>query len=110
MAVQGGEAPRLDLCQALLVRDAAAAEQAFAALIVERGQELQKQKRAGLDADSLYLPFSRVYTEGLAWLALLDEARIGIAGELDYCPQAARAAVYAPFVPGPFPSEPLPGS
>jgi len=105
--LDGGESVRHDLCRHLLARSAAGCASSFAALLEERAAELEKAKRSVRSRDSLFRPFSAVYVEGLAWLALLDREGIPTEPEYTFCPSLARAASYAPFQASTFPSVPL---
>ena len=102
-ALQGDDSPRLDLLRALLDRDAEGAAKGFEALLEERDAKLARLKKQTASRDSLFKPFSAIYVEGLAWLALLERA--GLPTEPDYtcCPALARLKKYAPFQATTFP-------
>jgi hypothetical protein len=102
-AMQGDTSPRLALCRALLAGSTKGAAKAFAGLLADRTKYLAKAKRAS-GGDPLFRPFSEVYVEGLAWLALLEREGIALRGDYPYCPERARAKKYAPFEVTSFPS------
>lgn len=107
-ALQGDESPRLDLLRALLARDAGAAAKGFEALLEEREAKLAKMKKdSALSRDSLFKPFSAIYVEGLAWLALLERAGLPTEPEYTFCPSLARLKKYAPFQASTFPGQSL---
>ncbi len=106
-AAADGKGARLALCQALLAKDEPKALEAFAALIDERTAELEELKSSAASRDSLFAPFSAIYVEGLAWLALLEQAGFKTERDYVYCPSLARGERYAPFVPSTFPAVPL---
>ncbi|AKQ70486.1 hypothetical protein A176_007398 [Myxococcus hansupus] len=107
--LEGGTNPRLDLGRQLLARDAAGCAQAFADLIEERSAKLKKMKRESIYAtDSLFVPQSSIYLEGLAWLRILERAEIPTEPEYAFCPSLARQTRYAAFQVTTFPSVPLP--
>ncbi|QSQ21986.1 immunity 49 family protein [Pyxidicoccus parkwayensis] len=106
--LEGGPSPRFDLCRHLLARDIPGCTQAFADLLDERTAKLKKMKRESVAAsDELFVPQSAIYMEGLAWLALLEQAGIPTEPEYPMCPSLARQSKYAPFEVSTFPSVPL---
>jgi hypothetical protein len=106
--LEGGASPRFDLCRHLLARDSQGCTQAFADLLVERTAKLKKLQRESVSAsDELFVPQSAIYVEGLAWLALLEQAGLPTEPEYPMCPSLARRAKYAPFEVTTFPSVPL---
>jgi len=107
--LEGGANPRLDLGRHLLARDATGCSRAFTDLIDERDAKLKKMKRESIYAtDSLFVPQSSIYLEGLAWLRLLERAALPTEPEYPYCPSLARQTRYTPFEVTTFPSVPLP--
>jgi hypothetical protein len=107
-ALEGNESPRHNLCRHLLARNSDGCAEAFATLLEERREQLLKMKReSALSRDSLFQPFSAVFVEGLAWLALMERAGFPTDRDYMYCPSLARKTVYAPFEVTTFPSVPL---
>jgi hypothetical protein len=106
--LEGDKSPWFELCRYMLARDHAGCARAFASLLEERTHKLTKMKRESVYAtDSLFLPQSSIFVEGLAWLSLMERAGIPTEAEYPYCPSLARRVKYAPFEVTTFPSLPL---
>jgi len=106
-ALEGEETARFRLCASLLVPAGERAElalPAFEDLLQERRQEMQElREKSILATDDMFMPFSSVYVEGLAWLNLLERAGVTVGAEYAFCPSLARLKTYPPLPPEFFP-------
>jgi len=95
--LDGPPPPRLDCCEALLAREAAAFAAAFEDLIEARQAEIAKQQKMALAADLNFAPRSAIHVEGLALLRIAQA--LGFALEPDYplCPGLARLPAVKPW-------------
>jgi len=99
--------PRHRLCATLLAppdRQNGDALAAFADLIAARRAQMRDLAETSiLSTDELFVPFSSVYVEGLAWLQLLEGGGIVLDEEFAFCPALARDPRYPPVPAGLFP-------
>jgi hypothetical protein len=103
-ALDGDEPARFRLCRGLMVEDRDSTLAAFEDLLEDRRKELKTMSDTSILAtDGLFVPFSSVYVEGLAWLRLIERARMKTLTDYVYCPSLARAPSLAPFKPTTFP-------
>lgn len=95
-ALEGGSDVRLDICHALLERDADEFDAGLHTLMTERAEQAWALVERAVITDDPSTWFPHVSVEGLALLAFADH--IGLATKTDYpaCPQLARRA--SPFV------------
>jgi hypothetical protein len=108
--LEGAAQPRLDLCRVLLAPDPDSAEDAFHALLDQHTARIDAMKEDSSywdGSDSLLYPNVFVFTEGLAWLTLLERAGMAMTDEYRYCPSLARHVQAGPFAPTAFPFRPL---
>jgi hypothetical protein len=106
--LEGGPSQRLPICRALLARDQAAFDEAFAALLVARRAEVKKEAKTFQAEELTFHPESRVFVEGLALLELAT--RQGLTTLPEYpplCPSLARRQATKPFDQGYFPGQPI---
>jgi hypothetical protein len=103
-ALDGDEPARLQLCRALLAVNQELASDAFEQLLLDRKEQLDEMRATSILAtDDLFLPFSAVYVEGLAWLRLLERAGLRTSTEYPLCPSLARSEQRTPYVSLGFP-------
>jgi hypothetical protein len=103
-ALDGDEPASFRLCNGLCTADEEQSLAAFADLIDDRRKKLDQMRQTSLLAtDDLFVPFSSVYVEGLAWLRLLERAGVHTLVDYMFCPALARAQTYAPYTPNGFP-------
>jgi len=104
-SLEGEETVRFRLCASLLApvqERTGLALPAFEELLQARRKELQEmRKKSILATDDMFVPFSSVYVEGLAWLNLLEGAGITVGSEYAFCPSLARVKSY-PSLPAEF--------
>jgi hypothetical protein len=107
-SLEGGPSQRLPVCRALLARDQAAFDEAFASLLSARRTETNAAKKTFEAEELTFQPESRVFVEGLALLVLADQRGLKTAPEyLPLCPSLARLPATKPFDQGYFPGGPL---
>lgn len=95
-ALEGAESPRLDVCRALVARDAGAFRDALKLRLEEIAGELDVERESSAvqeDFDVGFWPRSFVSIEGLALLQLGGLLGAGIQEELPMCPRIARLPV-----------------
>ena len=106
-ALDDEETVRFRLCASLLAPSqerAGLALPAFEDLMQSRRQELKEMREKSILAtDDMFVPFSSVYVEGLAWLNLLEGAGITVDSEYAFCPSLARVKPYPQLAPEVFP-------
>ncbi len=107
-ALEGGPSERLGLARALLARDADLAAEAMNAFVDGQTALFDRMRRLSLSAtEGLFTLRSSISVEGLAWLALFEQAGIRLRDEYPYCPSLVRSKPYAPFEVTLFPAVPL---
>jgi hypothetical protein len=95
--LDGVKSAKHDVCRALLTRDAAVFDAAFAHLLDARGHELHAQERS-ISRDEMEFAGGRhVYVEGLAILRIAEMLGIATQPEYKYCPKETRQPMGAPF-------------
>jgi hypothetical protein len=102
-ALDGDEPARFRLCRSVVAGDAEEAQAGFAELIEDRRRELEDLAKTLLATEDLFTPLSAVFVEGLAWLRLLDRAKLPTEREYPFCPSLARVEQFAPYAPEGFP-------
>lgn len=95
-ALEGGQAPRLDLCRALVARDAVDFEEALLRRLDQISQELDIERTTAAvqeDFDVGFWPRSFVSIEGLALLTVGELLGVHVKGDPPMCPRIARLPV-----------------
>jgi Immunity protein 49 len=96
-ALKGAPSARLDVVTALVHRDQAGFELAFAALLAERQKQIRLDlARAQLESPTV-LAERQVFIEGLALLRLAQRQGLPTQGEYLYCPSLARRPLRTPL-------------
>ncbi len=98
-ALEGASSPRLDLCKALLEKEQKAFDEAFEALLTDRGIEVEEeaQRARGRRTSALRLLLYRyVFVEGLGILWVAENAGLLTRREYTFCPALARVAMTEP--------------
>lgn len=96
VALEGASAPRLDVCRALVARDAEAFADALMRRLDEISRELDVERETAAvqeDFDVGFWPRSFVSLEGLALLTLSELLGVHVTGDPPMCPRIARLPV-----------------
>jgi Immunity protein 49 len=93
---------QLELCKALLAKDADAFMGAFPVLLDEHDRKMKKLA-ATREYDYTYEPNRHIMVEGLALLRLAESPGFETEAEYPLCPGLARGKDFAPFKPLGFP-------
>jgi hypothetical protein len=109
--LEGGEDPRLPVCQALASRDSANFDVAFLALAHDRDARFAARAKPEVDgiaaADYDFVPNWRIWVEGLALLRLAEQRGLELRAEYPSCPSIARAQEYTELPASSFPPNTL---
>jgi hypothetical protein len=97
--LDGQANPRLDIARALVQRDAAAFEDALAALLDEFERRIEQAKERAQLEEPVTLAQREVCVEALALLRLAGLRGLPTASEYRYCPSLARDPLPVPFPP-----------
>lgn len=95
-ALEGGSDLRLDICRALLERDADELDLGLRALMAARAERAWAQVERGVITHDPATWYPHVSVEGLALLALAGQIGLSTGTHYPQCPEVARAA--SPFV------------
>jgi hypothetical protein len=109
-ALEGKRSERLELCQALLLRDQVRFDEAFAAFLDVYDSQHEQLARSASSAESREFTFEanrRVSVEGLAMLRIAESLGLTTQEEYLLCPSIVRDVNYQ-FVSESFPNLPLP--
>jgi hypothetical protein len=98
-ALEKAPSVRLDLCRALLARDAAAFGPAFEALLADHERAMEELSHSTHSTEAWFEPNRRIMVEGLAVLRLAEALQLPTEPDYRLCPRLARGTDFAPFVP-----------
>lgn len=93
-SLEGGDDPRLKVCQSLVERDPEKFIATFSALMNAKQEQIDQQRPNVVDSKFLFWPRSFVSVEGLALLRLAEMAGLAIAEEFPLCPAESRLALH----------------
>lgn len=88
---------RLAVCRALAVRDQRAFDEAFDALLEERGAQIEADKVRGQLEEAPIVAQRQVFIEGLAVLRIAQARGLVTRADYVFCPSLARVPMRMPF-------------